>query len=130
MSNYAGHQHGHAGGQHDHPHHQQNQQGQRLDNRKTESTSNKGKCRMCRETDHHQKDCPLRCTLEGCDTWKYHRLMRDHLAKINNMKRNGGGQRSSKWKNGASINQAREDGLDSELTSQTTDSELNSNASV
>ena len=92
--------------------------GQKMDHKKTESAPNEGKCRMCREFGHHQKDCPLRCTLEGCDTWKYHKLTKDHAVKINNMKKNGGGRRSNNWKNGASVNQVDGEESDSGSASE------------
>ena len=43
------------------------------------------------------KRLPVEMHLEGCDTWKYHKLTKDHTVKINNMKKNGGSQRSNNW---------------------------------
>ena len=63
--------------------------GQKFDKKNAENTPecNKARFRVCNETGHHGKVCPLKCNLEGCSKWRWYELTKEHMAKVRNKKK-------------------------------------------
>ena len=105
---------------------------QRFGKKNTGNTSDteEGKCHVCRVPGHYARDCPLKCTLKGCNRGRWHELTKEHMTEVMNKKKSSGNRQPGRKRREMSVNQVKETDSDSESTSETSDSESASDASV